>query len=95
LTAHVLVIDGAGYIGSHACKALAHEVISQARIMTNHDVLVTYGERRAGDAATLVCGAQRATQELGWVPQKSTLFEMVKDAWVWVKKPSLDFGCIV
>jgi UDP-glucose 4-epimerase len=63
------------------------EVISEARIVTNRDVPVVLADRRPGDAATLVCGSQRATQELGWVPQRSTLSQMVSDAWSWAQNP--------
>jgi UDP-glucose 4-epimerase len=63
------------------------EVISEARIVTNRDVPVVLADRRPGDAATLVCGSQRATQELGWIPQKSTLAQMVNDAWSWAQDP--------
>jgi UDP-glucose 4-epimerase len=63
------------------------EVISEARIVTNRDVPVALAGRRPGDAATLVCGSQRATQELGWLPQRSRLSQMVNDAWSWAQNP--------
>ncbi len=63
------------------------EVISETRIVTNRDVPVVLAGRRPGDAATLVCGSQRATQELGWIPQRSTLAQMVNDAWSWAQNP--------
>lgn len=63
------------------------EVISEARIVTNRDVPVVLSGRRPGDAAALVCGSQRAARELGWVPQRSTLAQMVNDAWSWAQNP--------
>ncbi len=63
------------------------DVISEARIVTNRDVPLALAGRRPGDAATLVCGSQRATQELGWMPQRSTLAQIVNDAWNWAQNP--------
>lgn len=57
------------------------EVIDHARAVTNRDVPVVIGERRAGDAAALVCGSERAITELGWTPERSTLPQMIRDAW--------------
>ena len=57
------------------------EVIDHARIVTNRDVPVVMGGRRAGDAASLVCGSQRAVSELGWQPARSNLPQMIRDAW--------------
>ncbi len=61
------------------------EVISHAREVTQRDVPIEYDERRPGDAATLVCGSKRATEELGWLPSKSNLPQMLKDAWAWAQ----------
>ena len=41
------------------------------------------GPRRAGDAARLVSGSRRAHAELGWQAQRSTLEQMISDAWRW------------
>jgi UDP-glucose 4-epimerase len=59
------------------------EVIDQSRIVTNRDVPVIWGERRAGDAVKLVCGSDRAARELGWQPGRSTMRDMIADAWRW------------
>jgi UDP-glucose 4-epimerase len=61
------------------------EVIDHARIVTNREVPVVLGARRAGDAAALVSGSARAVAELGWVPQRSTLPQMIRDAWRWAQ----------
>lgn len=63
------------------------EVIEAARVVTNRPVPVTEGPRRAGDAVTLVCGSDRARDELGWVPERSTLPQMIADAWAWGAGP--------
>ncbi|MGB7268388.1 MAG: UDP-glucose 4-epimerase GalE [Albidovulum sp.] len=59
------------------------EVIDQSRIVTNRDVPLIYGDRRAGDAVKLVCGSDRAVQELGWTPRRSNMGAMISDAWRW------------
>ena len=63
------------------------EVIEASRAVTNREVPILQGARRAGDAAALVSGSRRAMQELGWEPQHSTLRQMIGDAWAWAQKP--------
>ncbi|HZU56096.1 MAG TPA: UDP-glucose 4-epimerase GalE [Actinocrinis sp.] len=57
------------------------EVIDAARRVTGRDIPQVEAERRAGDPATLVAGAQRAETELGWRPRHVDLDTMVADAW--------------
>ncbi len=59
------------------------EVVEASRSVTNKPVPISEGPRRAGDAVRLVSGSARAEQELGWLPRRSTLAEMVSDAWRW------------
>ena len=59
------------------------EVIDQARAVTNRAVPVIEGPRRAGDAVRLVSGSERARAELGWEPLRSTMRQMIADAWAW------------
>jgi UDP-glucose 4-epimerase len=59
------------------------EVIDHARDVTGREVPVTEGERRPGDCTKLVSGSTRAKAELGWEPARSTLGEMIADAWRW------------
>lgn len=63
------------------------EVIEASRAVTNREVPIVQGARRAGDAAALVCGSTRARAELGWQPHRSTLPQMIRDAWAWSQKP--------
>ena len=56
------------------------EVIDAARRVTGRQIPQVEAERRAGDPATLVAGAQRAEAELGWLPRYD-LDTMVADAW--------------
>jgi UDP-glucose 4-epimerase len=59
------------------------EVVEAARAVTNRPVPMVEGPRRPGDAVRLVSGSQRAMAELGWNPTRSTLRQMIEDAWRW------------
>lgn len=59
------------------------EVIEHSREVTNQTVPFTEGPRRAGDCAKLVSGSHRAVEELGWRPTRSTMRDMITDAWRW------------
>jgi UDP-glucose 4-epimerase len=57
------------------------EVIETVREITGHAIPVEVAPRRAGDPANLVASSERARTELGWVPAKPGLAEIVSDAW--------------
>ncbi|MBZ0128310.1 MAG: UDP-glucose 4-epimerase GalE [Rhodobacteraceae bacterium] len=59
------------------------EVIDASRIVTNREVPVIEGPRRAGDCTKLISGSIRAETELGWRPERSTIADMIGDAWRW------------
>ncbi|MEI4488243.1 UDP-glucose 4-epimerase GalE [Frigidibacter sp. MR17.14] len=59
------------------------EVIEASRAVTNREVPVVYADRRAGDAVKLVSGSGRARDELGWEPRRSSMEQMIGDAWRW------------
>jgi UDP-glucose 4-epimerase len=59
------------------------EVVDASRAVTNREVPVTEGLRRPGDAVRLVSGSTRAAEELGWSPERSTMRQMIGDAWAW------------
>lgn len=61
------------------------EVISECKAATGHAVPHSFGDRREGDAAALVSGSSRAIEELGWTPERSTLPDMIADAFRWYK----------
>jgi UDP-glucose 4-epimerase len=63
------------------------EVIEASRAVTNRDVPIVQGTRRAGDATSLVCGSTRAVRELGWTPSRSSLTQMITDALRWSRQP--------
>lgn len=59
------------------------EVVEHSGEVTNRVVPVVEGDRRAGDATKLVSGSKRAEAELGWVPKRSNMKDMITDAWRW------------
>lgn len=59
------------------------EVVSAAGSVTNREVPMQDGPRRAGDAVKLVSGSERAGRVLGWTPDRSTMPQMIRDAWRW------------
>ena len=59
------------------------EVVDATRQVTNRAVPMVDGPRRGGDAVKLVCGSTRARAELGWQPQRSSMRQMIADAWRW------------
>lgn len=62
------------------------QVIDVAAAVTGRAVPVEEGPRRPGDATRLVSGSVRAGRELGWTPARSTLEQMIADAWRWHRK---------
>lgn len=61
------------------------EVIEASRAVTNREVPIVIGPRRPGDAAALVSSSRRAIEELGWEPKRSSLRQMIGDAWAWAQ----------
>ncbi len=59
------------------------EVIDHSGAVTNRAVPVVEGPRRPGDCTKLVSGSTRAEAELGWIPKRSTMDQMISDAWRW------------
>ena len=95
--AHVLglrwLLDGRGNrvfcLGSGSGFSV-REVIEASRAVTNRDVPIIAGARRAGDATMLVSGSSRAVTELGWRPARSTLTQMIGDALTWSRRPRFE-----
>ncbi len=59
------------------------DVVDHSRDVTNRAVPIIEGQRRPGDCTKLVSGSSRAVTELGWAPKRSTLPQMIADAWRW------------
>ena len=41
--------------------------------------------RRAGDPAVLIASSEKIRKELGWVPEHSSVDEVISTAWKWHK----------
>ena len=63
------------------------EVIDQVSAVTEVTVPAVEGDRRPGDCTALVSGSSKAAEVLGWQPERSTLPEMISDAWGWHQMP--------
>lgn len=57
------------------------EVIESCRRVTGHPIPCRDVERRAGDPAVLIASSERAMDELGWRPSRTSIDEIVSDAW--------------
>jgi len=86
-TAHVLAVDALAEHPSLVCNLGAGigssnaEVIEAVGKETGRKVPVRHAPRRGGDAGVLVAGNDLARAALGWVPVRSSLAEIVRDAW--------------
>jgi UDP-glucose 4-epimerase len=59
------------------------EVIDMARLTTGRTIPTIEKPRRPGDPPILVASADRARQQLEWMPQYSDLSQIIQDAWCW------------
>lgn len=66
--------------------ASVREVIDVCRKVSQRDFTVIESPRRPGDPPRLVASADRAREELGWIPSHSDLDEIVGTAWNWLVK---------
>lgn len=66
------------------------EVVEASRAVTNRAVPMIEGPRRPGDCVRLVSGSSRAEADLGWRPDRSTLDQMIADAWRWHQGPGFN-----
>jgi UDP-glucose 4-epimerase len=62
------------------------EVLDTARLITGCQIPAVESPRRAGDPPVLVASSERIRAELGWVPEKPALEDMVSDAWSWMRR---------
>jgi UDP-glucose 4-epimerase len=90
--AHLLALDAAEparhkvYNLGNGNGFTNRQVVDVVREVTGHPVPVEMAARREGDPVALVASAQRARDELGWVPARPTLHDMVGDAWAFMMR---------
>ncbi|MGP3970778.1 UDP-glucose 4-epimerase GalE [Streptomyces sp. 6N223] len=66
------------------------QVIDTVREVTGHAIPAAYEGRRGGDPAVLVASTERARRELGWKPERTSLRQMVHDAWAFARQAPSD-----
>ena len=86
-SAHLLALE-AVQPGQHRIYNLGNgngysnlQVVETAREVTGHPIPVEMAPRRPGDIAAQVASAEKARTELGWVPVRPDLHEIIADAW--------------
>ncbi|MFG1881738.1 UDP-glucose 4-epimerase GalE [Micromonospora sp. NPDC049102] len=94
--AHLLALDAAT-AGQHRIYNLGNgtgftnrQVVDVVREVTGHQLPVEVAPRREGDPAELVASSALVRDELGWVPRKPTLHDMVGDAWAFYRAHVLE-----
>lgn len=85
--AHLLALD-ATTEGEHRVYNLGNgtgfsvrEVVEVCREVTGHEIPTVVGPRRPGDPAVLVASSEKIQRELGWKPERTSMSEIVADAW--------------
>lgn len=59
------------------------QIIEACRQITGKEIPVRISPRRMGDPATLYAVAEKAGKELNWRPTRSSVVQIVSDAWGW------------
>ncbi|HCW54079.1 MAG TPA: UDP-glucose 4-epimerase GalE [Clostridium sp.] len=57
------------------------EMIKAAEEVTNQEIKVVLGDRRAGDPAQLIASSEKARTVLGWTPKYTDVKQIINDAW--------------
>ncbi len=68
------------------------ELIELARKLTGHAIPAEVVARRAGDPAQLIADGSRAKELLDWTPRRSSLEQILKDAWEFQRTHPKGFG---
>jgi UDP-glucose 4-epimerase len=86
-TAHLLALE-TGRPGEHRIFNLGNgagfsnlEVIETVAKVVGREVPVVRSPRRAGDIVAQVASSAKAMSELGWRPQRTSLHDIIADAW--------------
>ncbi|MCA1037260.1 MULTISPECIES: UDP-glucose 4-epimerase GalE [Bacillaceae] len=59
------------------------EMIEAVREVTGHEIPDKVVTRRSGDPSTLIASSQKAKTVLGWNPQRTSIKQIIEDAWSW------------
>lgn len=64
------------------------EIIRAAARVTGHEIGYRLAPRREGDPAVLVASSAAANEKLDWIPQRSSIEEIIESAWHWHQAPN-------
>ncbi|GAC1410926.1 MAG: UDP-glucose 4-epimerase GalE [Actinomycetota bacterium] len=67
----------------HGTGFSVKEVIEACRRVTGHAIPVRIAPRRPGDPARLIASSAKARELLGWIPQHSSIDNIVSTSWKW------------
>lgn len=59
------------------------EMIDAARQVTGQEIPAKIGKRRQGDPSALIASSDKAKQILGWNPSRTSITQIMEDAWSW------------
>ena len=88
--AHLLALEAAEpeehriYNLGNGAGFSVREVVEAARRVTGREIEAIEAPRRAGDPPVLVASSKKIREDLGWVPEKPGLEDMISDAWNWM-----------
>jgi UDP-glucose 4-epimerase len=68
------------------------EIVDAARAVTGHPIPEVIVNRRAGDPAYLIASSEKAANILGWKPAKTSIKEIINDAWTWHQSHPNGYG---
>lgn len=93
--AHLLALDYSGRVaGFHVFNLgngsgyTVREVIRAAESVLGRKLDIPCGPRRPGDPAILVASSRKARELLGWQPRRTSIEQIVEDAWRWHRNPA-------
>ncbi|SIF49124.1 UDP-glucose 4-epimerase [Mycobacteroides abscessus subsp. abscessus] len=58
-------------------------MIEAVREVTGHEIPAKVVPRRSGDPSTLIASSEKAKTVLGWNPQRTSIKQIIEDAWSW------------
>lgn len=59
------------------------EIVEAAREVTGQPIPSVVADRRTGDSAILIASSEKANTTLGWKPAKTSIKDVIIDAWNW------------
>lgn len=68
------------------------EMIEAARAVTGHPIPKVFADRRAGDPSRLIASSQKAKDILGWKPTRTSIHQIIADAWNWQQSHPNGYG---